>query len=243
MYDWPEQQVAINGFWLALLEALLRRGIRGPTVLARGGEDSETWENPELLLSQTCGFPLATTLKDKVKYVATPIYGVEGCEGHKYSSAVIVRKDSGLKFDGLWGKVFAYNSIDSLSGYRTARAMFGNMGCFFGKTTRTGGHRQSAQAVMAGEADVATLDAVSWHLLQQHEPETADQIMVLGWTKLRPALPFITSLATSDDDLAKLREALQTVVDDPNNRSLCETLGLSGFKILQQSDYDQLAKL
>ena len=43
------------------------------------------WLNPRLLLSQTCGYPLMTELRDRVTLLATPRYLFEGCAGSDYS--------------------------------------------------------------------------------------------------------------------------------------------------------------
>ncbi len=236
MYDWPELQEAHDTMWRDLGEKLHRSGLEVPGKLAHDDTDESHWLNPDLLLGQTCGYPLATILKGKVAYVATPVYSVQGCSGPNYSSAIVVRRDSGLTMQN-WQKArFAFNAQMSLSGYRAIKAMVGEPEDFFAGLVETGGHRASAKMVASGDGDVATLDAVCWHLVQQYEPEIAEQLSVIGWTEMRPALPLITSLGTPQETIAKIRAAL-------NNITPPRSLAISGFEILKLSDYNKLSAL
>jgi len=189
MYDWPELRGATDAFWDAIRMKLDANGIPAARCLSRGASDDAYWTAPDLLLGQTCGYPLATSLKGKVRYVATPVYSVEGCEGPKYSSAIVVNNDSMQELPTLAGSTFAYNSKTSLSGYRAMRAMFGEPEAFFTKTIKSGGHRNSAKMVADGSAEVAAIDAVCWDMLQKFEIETAQKLRVIGWTAKQPSLP------------------------------------------------------
>ncbi len=63
-----------------------------PAALERGRDRDEQWRSPDLLLSQTCGYPLTHALAGRVDLVATPCYGVRGCEGADYRSLVVVAR-------------------------------------------------------------------------------------------------------------------------------------------------------
>jgi len=191
MYDWPELRGATNAFWDAVRIRLDESGILAARHLSRDASDDAHWTAPDLLLGQTCGYPLATSLKGKVRYVATPVYSVEGCEGPTYSSAIVVSDSSMLELPTLVGSTFAYNSKTSLSGYRAMRAMFGEPETVFTKTIKSGGHRNSARMVADGNAEVAAIDAVCWDMLQKFEIETAQKLRVIGWTSKRPSLPMM----------------------------------------------------
>ena len=100
-----------------------RAGIAAPDVLARGQALGEIWTDPRLLLAQTCGYPLVTTLKDRVAVLATPCYDAPGCTGPSYRSAVIVRASehaSGLS--NMRGRICAMNGPESNSGMNLLRA-------------------------------------------------------------------------------------------------------------------------
>jgi len=191
MYDWPELQDDNDAFWSTIKAALILEGVDAPERLSRGDDDAAFWTAPDLLLGQTCGYPLATALKGKVQYVTTPVYSVEGCEGPRYSSAIVVRNDSDLELSSLADCTFTYNSKVSLSGYRAIRSKFGEPEAFFAKSIKSGGHRNSARMISIGKADVAAIDAVCWDMLQKFETETINKLRVVGWT-------FKTSLFAND---------------------------------------------
>lgn len=235
MYDWPEQRASHDQFWRALSVKLTNRGIECPSELSRN-DDEAYWLNDNLLLGQTCGYPLATALKGKVTYMATPVYDVEGCKGPYYSSAIIVRKNNGVNVGTLEQSRFAFNGPTSLSGYRCVRTLFGEPEQVFKSTFKSGSHRASAKAVASGEADIAAIDAVCWQLLQIHDSEIANQLEVKQWTAMQPSLPFITSLNTSKDDQHQIQKAL--LKSGP-----CPALFIKGFELVDMAEYDALALL
>ena len=239
MYDWPELRQANDALWSTVRARLASEGIDAPARLARDGNDDAYWTAPNLLLGQTCGYPLATRLKGKVRYVATPIYSVEGCAGPQYSSAIVVKDDSDLDVSSFSSGTFTYNSNSSLSGYRAIRAMFGEPAEVFADTVKSNGHRYSARMIADGGADVAAIDAVCWSMLQQFEAETASKLRVIGWTAKRPSLPMITSLNTNDETLNLLRDVLKSMAHTPEARALA----ITGFEEVPISEYDALSTL
>jgi ABC-type phosphate/phosphonate transport system substrate-binding protein len=242
MYDWPELHAASDALWQHIHQALLHSGLDAPANLARFDSDGEAWLRDDLLLSQTCGYPLATKLCGKVQYVASPVYSVEGCRDARYSSALLVHRHSQLSTLTLAGTRLAYNSRSSLSGYRCLESMFGEPDEHFGALIKTGSHRQSARSVATGNAEIVAIDAVCWHLLQQHEPQTARQLRVIGWTALRPSLPFITALKTSHNDLMRLRQVLREIFSASNTARTRLSWGLAGIEVLDLSEYQKLAQ-
>ena len=212
MYDWPETHHIHDEFWRLLRNNLLARGIDAPPYLTRSKNEDSNWLLPDLLFSQTCGYPFSTFLSGKVQYLTTPVFDVAGCDDGYYSSALVVRRDSDIDTYNLKGAKFAYNSKLSWSGYQTVIREYGYLDDFFGSLIESEGHRNSARLVAAGKADVAALDAVCWHLLQNYEPETANSLKVLSWTKMHPSLPFITSLNSSEPVAQNLVAAIREVI-------------------------------
>jgi hypothetical protein len=78
MYDWPEVRDATDALWAAIRAALIQEGIDAPTALERDGDPETLWTDPDLVLSQTCGFPYANGLSGKVALIATPAYRIDG---------------------------------------------------------------------------------------------------------------------------------------------------------------------
>ena len=95
MYDLPELRQATDALWAAIAARLKHRGVAAPEALSRGPALAAMWVDHRLLLGQTCGYPLVTSLAGKVVLIATPFYLADGCEGACYRSAVVVRKTDG----------------------------------------------------------------------------------------------------------------------------------------------------
>jgi ABC-type phosphate/phosphonate transport system substrate-binding protein len=223
MYDWPETRGQNDILWARISAKLNAADIKAPSQLTRPIDLEALWLAPDLLLAQTCSYPLETVLKDKVKYVATPSYSVEGCEtpGH-YRSAILMRgagKNMPVPDDihaalpnWLPDARLAINSLDSMSGYhalkRDAEASGKSLPSL---SIKTGSHRASIIAVAEGNAEFCAVDCVSWAMAQTHEP-AAKQVHVAGWTKQRPGLPLITSLQTSQAVVDALVSAAQSVL-------------------------------
>ena len=71
----------------------------------------------------------------------------------------------------LAGKHFAFNTLDSRSGYlsveRDLHAQGASMRAF-SRITPTGSHLASLCMVAANEADIAAIDCKTWAMAQQH---------------------------------------------------------------------------
>jgi ABC-type phosphate/phosphonate transport system substrate-binding protein len=246
MYDFPELAAETDALWDAIACAMRARGIEAPARRARpGGDLVAHWTDPALLLSQTCGWPLTTCLKGRVRVLATPIYDAEGCDGPTYRSALVVRAgDPARALADLRGRRVAVNGTDSLSGchaLRAAVAPLARAGRFFGSVDATGAHRLSARAVAAGEADLCAVDCVSWRLIRRVEPALAHALRVIGWTDPAPALPFVTASGASDALARALTGALADALRDPGAAAAREALGVAGVTAASPQDYAPVA--
>ena len=109
MYDWPELRQATGDWWGAIADRL---GI--DVNLLHGPEGIAAWQSPDLLFSQTCGYPLTHALAGRVALVATPHYAADGCFGPNYCSIVFARREAPLP--AFRGSIAAVNNPDSMSG-------------------------------------------------------------------------------------------------------------------------------
>jgi ABC-type phosphate/phosphonate transport system substrate-binding protein len=243
MYDWPELQAANDRLWSAIAGRLREAGVDAPGQLTRGPDLKAVWTSPALLLGQTCGYPLVTRLGAQVQLVATPRYNAPGCDGAFRSSAVVVGAGADFRrLSDLQGARCAMNDRESDSGMnllRGAIAPLAGRKPFFSQVIVTGSHLASAEAVAAGEADVAALDAVSYAHLSRLRPALAQRLRVLEWTEQTAGLPLITAANTSATVLRILRQALAAVTLDPTLAEARETLLLKGFSVLRMRDYQQ----
>ena len=81
--------------WRALLADVLHAVEPSARIVEPGDDLHALWRAPDLLLAQTCGYPLTHGLTDAgVQLVATPRFDVEGYEDARYSSAIVVRADA-----------------------------------------------------------------------------------------------------------------------------------------------------
>ncbi len=234
MYDFGAAVSANDRLWVLLRDRLCAVGIDAPEALTRGPDAYwPAWEARNLLLSQTCGYPFRSRLAGRVAYVGTPDYGVKGCAPGYYRSVFVVRGDDPraalTDFDGAG---FAYNEALSQSGWAAPQTHAAKLGLRLPPVVQTGGHRLSAEAVAEGRADIAALDAVTWALLQGHDPK-ARNLRVVAMTDPTPGLPYITALDGPSDLLhAAMAEAIAAL--PPEDRA---TLRLRGIVRIAQADY------
>lgn len=234
---------ALQAFWQGLRAHLQAAGLRDvPSDLSHDNDHTAAWLRPDLLLGQTCGYPLMTGLLGRVRLVATPRYRAEGCEGPWSTSLIVVRSDDpALRLEELAGRRAAFNSRDSQSGYNTLRALLAPLatgGRFLGSTVETGSHHRSMELVLAGEADVAAIDCVTFALLARQAPGRVQGLRILCRSARVPSLPLITALSTSDRDVERLRAALRGACRDPDLAAARAELLLDGVEVLPDSAYE-----
>lgn len=232
MYDWPERRHETDALWSRLARALADHGFDAPAALTRSGNLQQMWLASDLLLGETCSYPLESALAGRVRYVATPIHDAPGCGQGTYRSVLIahgsgddatppVGPDPALPSD--LPERFVANAPDSMSGYvALSRDLEQWQRPMRDPIAWTGSHRVSIQAVAHGQADFAAIDCVTWQIARQFEP-AANQVHVIGWTAARPGLPLITNLSITGDELVRLRKAVVAVLpivvlDQPTER-------------------------
>lgn len=247
MYDLPGLADATDVLWAAIARALARSGVEGvPVALARDRDLPTLWTDPELLLAQACGLPFVTLLAGRVRYVATPVYDLPGCAGGDYRSWIVVRDQGGpAGLAGLAGCIAAINAPHSQSGANALAATTAPHAKgrpFFAQISVTGSHQASIDRVREGRADCAAIDCVTWGLLAATDRAAIEGLRIIAHGPAAPCLPFVTSLATDDVTLARLRSALRRAVSDPLAAAACGRLGLRGI-IEDEAAYRRIAAM
>ena len=235
MYDWPEVQAATDRWWQAIA-----RHLSIDMQLTRQPDYVALWRRPDLVFSQTCGYPFTHDFSGKLTLVATPHYAVDGCAGPNYQSIVFAR--SAAPLETFRGKVAAVNNPESMSGMLALKLVFAPLarsGCFFCKAIETGGHINSMLAVRDGTADVCAIDAVCVALARTYRPELLEGLVEIGRSPFVPGLPYVTVAG----DVSTLRAALGGVFADPALHKTRDQLFLSGFSVLADRDYKQISDL
>lgn len=234
MYDFGPAQAANDRLWALIRTGLRGRGIAAPEALTRGEHAYwDAWQSPDLLLSQTCGYPFRARLHGRVTYVGTPDYGVEGCPPGQYRSVFVARQDDPRQtlaaFDGA---AFAWNEALSQSGWAAPQTHAAKLGLRLVPAVQTGGHRLSARAVAEGRADIAALDAVTFALMQDCDP-VAQALRVVALTDPTPGLPLITAQGRDPQPIFDaVGEAIAALSADDR-----ATLRLRGLVRIAEADY------
>jgi ABC-type phosphate/phosphonate transport system substrate-binding protein len=231
--------------WRAWLADVLRMVKPACRIVEPDEELHGFWRRPNLLISQTCGYPLMHGLREQVQLIATPRFDAPGCEGAHYSSVLVTRADA--QFDTLAscrGARAAYNQDDSNSGmnvFRHAVAPLARDGAFFSAVIRTGSHLGSLRAVAEHRADVAAIDCVTFAFVCDEMPELARQVRRIGMTAAAPGLPLIAADTVPQATIEALREALNEALTTQPERA--KRLRLQGFSALPLTDYERIEQL
>jgi len=246
MYDLPELRPHTDALWAALARALEARGVRGvPRALCRDRALPSVWLGEDLLLSQTCGYPLVRALAGRVELVATPRYAVPLCEGAWYRSRVVVPRGArAASLAELAGSICAVNEPDSHSGMNALRAMVAPLAGgapFFRRVVWTGAHLASLELVARGEADVAAIDCVSFALFERARHDLVAEVREIDVTPPCPGLPIITRAGSGE--VGAMREALADVAADPALAATRAALLLDGFEVLPLAVYQRVDEL
>ncbi len=241
----PPLAQATSLLWSFLHEQLVAAGLDGvPDTLDQRIAYDEAWMRPDLLLSQTCGYPYAKHLRGKVRLVATPVYSHPGCDGPFMRSFIIARQDRAIgSLQGLRGTIAAINGPDSNSGanlFRAAVAPIAGDRPFFADIVETGSHGASIDAVACGSADCAAIDCVTFANIRRFDPARTASIRIVAETPAGPGLPFITAGDATDIQVSQLRQALAASIAEVSLAPVRDTLGLSGFVVLSDAAYEPL---
>ncbi|MDN0123578.1 PhnD/SsuA/transferrin family substrate-binding protein [Yersinia aleksiciae] len=235
-------------FGRLLLQQLHRHGVTAVNQqLVFPSDLLQHWRDPNLLLSQTCGFPLVNLLQQQVQLVGVFSYQSPYCSAEYYRSLVVVRaNDDGQTLADFRHRRVAYNSIDSQSGYNALRALITPLavnGRFFSHGLASGSHYQSIDMIRRQQADIAAIDCVSFALLQRADPSVVAGLKIIAQTEAAPGLPLITSSSTSKEQLARIRQAITDTVNAPEAATAKDKLLIRAFNVLPWSAYNVIKQM
>lgn len=220
MYNLPEMRALNAVFWSALRGLLTEAGhTELPTALNFERPPVPDRIEPTVMFSQTCGWPLETIFKGQTIRLGTPCYDAEGCEGPTHCGVFVVPVTSPATTLGdLAGGVFLLNSRHSNSGMNLPRRSLAELAggrAFFGRVIETGSQPGNLDRIAEGEADVTTVDCVTYAFWQRHRPAAAARVRMLVRTPPSPAIPFVTSIETPAAVVEALRGALRAIAREP----------------------------
>lgn len=241
----------LRAAWTALYRAMLaglETHLPGDVLLdstLQFGTDKATLNAPELLIGQTCGYPLVTLYADALQPLCVPVFDVQGCSGSRYSSAIIVPADSDdQSLTDCAGKTVIINGPDSNSGMNLLRAavrpLMQGKTHYFSSTFVSGAHIDSLRAVGQGRAGVAAIDCATLALIEDAFPALLDAVRVIGFTGKTTGLPFALPmdkypLIDPTKITALFNEALSTLDNHHRKR-----LHISSFRQVTLNDYQSI---
>jgi ABC-type phosphate/phosphonate transport system substrate-binding protein len=220
MYNLPEMRAVNAAFWAALRGLLVEAGLTGvPDALTVERPPVPERIGPEVLFSQTCGYPLETIFKGQAIRLGVPCYAVDSCDGPTHCGVFVVPAQSPARtLADLKGKTFLFNSRRSNSGMNLPRRALAELAGgrpFFGTLVETGSHPGNLDRVARGEADGTVVDNVTYAFWARHRPDAAARTRILAPTPPSPAIPFVTSAATPPATVSLLRAALTRLAREP----------------------------
>jgi ABC-type phosphate/phosphonate transport system substrate-binding protein len=235
MYVAPEPIRQANERWLAQIVGRLgvtRRHVEDLPLL-------ELWRSPQLLLTQTCGYPLMTALRGQVRVVGRPRYELaDSTDGHHCSLLVSRAIDTRRALADFRDSRGVINGEDSNSGMNLLRHRLAPLqrdGRFFAQVGISGSHRESLRWLREDLADLAAIDSVTFAYLARHAEEEVAGLRVVARSPFSPTLPYITAATLNDEQVEELRRVMnQTLQKLPD---VAELLGLREVLPASESDY------
>lgn len=243
---------ALREDWRTLLAwALARAGLPWPVIAYDAPAPlSVLWARADLGLALMCGLPfsqreprptaVAAVVPSLARYGGRPVYFTD----------IVVRADAPFRtLEDTFGGTVGYTLADSLSGgvalchhlapYRAARGAR-----LYARAVGQLIHARGViEALAAGRIDVGPLDSYYHDLLRQHEPALAAQVRTVATTAALPMPPFVATAPLTDDELARLREALHAACRTDELAALRARLLLADLVPPEPGVYDPLARL
>jgi len=251
MYNLPRMRALNAAVWDALAGLLRDRGLRDlPASLSFERPAVPDAIGPEVLFSQTCGYPLGTIYRGQYALLGVPDYiepeaVADAAPGTHRGLFVVREHDPARTLADLRGRVFACNSRHSNSGMNLPRRSLAPLAGgrpVFARVAMTGTHPASMALVQDGGADAAAIDSLTWAFHADHQPEAVAGLRILAATVPSPAIPFVTSAATDAPTLAALRDALAAFAAAPDHAALRHALRLRAILPPEAADYGILSR-
>ena len=109
---------------------------------------------------------------------------------------------------------------------------------YFSQLVVTGAHLDSIAAVASGNADVCSVDCVTFALCKKYAPDCVEGVKVIARGPAAPGLPLITSISNDDRTLEDLRRALNAFVEDTSSIEVRNAALWTGVSQLNAMEYN-----
>lgn len=178
--------------------------------------------------------PLAAPVLQGERYQNRPIY---------YSD-VIVRGDSPFStFADLRGRSWAYNDLDSHSGYGVTLYRLAQLGAgrgYFGRVVEAGFHQQAIRMVAAGEIDAAAIDSQVLAIERRDHPELAARLKIIDALGPSTIQPVVAAAHLPASLQTEVQAVLVAMGDDPAAQPHLAHGFVSHFAPVTDATYDDI---
>lgn len=238
MYVAPEQIEQANQQWLArILERLKLRRLSAGQLDLPG-----LWLAPELLVTQTCGYPLMTQLRGQVRVIGRPRYELPHSSDGEHCSLLLTRDDnpriSLAQFYNSRGVINGHDSNSGMNLLRQRLAPLQRDAHFFASVAISGAHRESLSWLREDRADLAAIDSVTYDYLARFACEEVAGLRIVTRSAPSPTLPYIGPLGLSDVQAEQIRQAMNQALQDLPH--VVDTLGVQAVLPASEDDYQVL---
>jgi ABC-type phosphate/phosphonate transport system substrate-binding protein len=224
-YNFTQSRHTLDLIWRSVQSQLTESGYQHiPLDLDHSTPHQELWTSSNLLLSQCCGLDLYRDETAALETVGAPVVTTLDVAPGYYFSHIVARPAQ----QWVDTPTIAINNWHSHSGHTALKAWLETNGLNATASLETGSHSQSANAVRAGHADLAAIDALSWQFID------TSGLVIIGASEPVPAPPFVTSIhsrVAKTDLLSALHLAIQQ--HGP-------TIGLSDVMPISKRDYAEV---
>lgn len=172
-------------------------------------------------------------------------------EGPGYRAVLITKADSAFDdFDSMKGSVVGLADPASTSGNLLPRMEFGaalgtgpELEKHFSKVVYTGGHDQSALAVMEGRVDEAFVATHRLDNVIDRGLAKPEDFRVLWESEMVPQDPMVYRGTLCDDLKGQIRDAFLTLHENPDSKPFFDGINSSKFVPMTNDDYALVKRL
>lgn len=238
MYPFAHLREAYDALWAAIRDRCTTADV--PQDLTWDVDVHASWRDPGLALGQTCGWPLVTQLDGLVAVIGSFDVVAPFAHDGRYRSVIVARRPMSVhELHAVPGTRAAINSFDSLSGWVSLCAAWGGRP---DTVIETGSHVQSMRALASGDADVASIDGVTFEHAVAADPRLGAALHIVDHGPLVPTLPLVCA-ASRSSTVDELRAAIDGALRDPSMAAVCRALRIRRLVPFGREVYDELLPL
>ncbi len=228
----------------------LERTLGRPVILVDGASFGQFAEG-SVDAGFICGLPYVQLTREHpapVELLAAPVLvGARYRDEPIYFSDVIVRADSDFRdFADLRGASWAFNDVDSHSGYNITRYHLLELGetqGFFGRVVEAGAHQRSIRLVADGRVDASAIDSQVLALVLGSDPELASRLRAIEVLGPSPIQPVVAATRLPAELKRELSAALLLMNADPRAKEGLGSGLVERFVEVHDSHYDPIRRM